>query len=268
MSVTGNKPSKSWVYTLNGYNDDDIAQLNALTVHAHRCCKEIGDTGNHHLQGSITFVRAYRLSQLKKINGRIHWEQSKTVDAENYCTKGEIIIDVNNRKQGKRTDIEDVKEEIKAGKRMNEIADKRPDIYIKYAKGLQMLKKELQPRITDFVHTDVTVIVGQPGSGKTRKVHELEKDLYNVMEPINGNLWFDGYEGQEAILLDDFYGWIKYHTLLQILDGYPMQLPVKGATVWKNWRRVYITSNKPFTEWYKRDECDALRRRITTIQHI
>ena len=88
------------------------------------------------------------------------------------------------------------------------------------------------------------------------------------MEPINGNIWFDNYTGQEDILLDDFYGWIKYHTLLQLLDGYLCNYQLKGSTVWKNWSRVFITSNKDPSEWYNRPEWDALRRRITTIEHI
>ena len=55
----------------------------------------------------------------------------------------------------------------------------------------------------------------------------MDPNLYNVPEPNNGSLWFDGYRGQKTILLDDFYGWIKYHTLLQITDGYPYQAPTK-----------------------------------------
>ena len=256
--------SKTWVYTLNNFLDTDVEQFKAFTVNKHRCCKEIGDSGTLHLQGAITFKRAYRLTQLKKLNERVHWEIAKVQDAENYCTKGEIVIDSNNGKQGARSDLKAVVDQLKKGDTMQAIAEEFPELYIKYHKGLSALKKEIQPRIKDFTKTSVTVFWGPPGCGKTRKVHELEDNVYNVMEPINGSLWFDGYEGQEAILFDDFYGWIKYHMLLQLLDGYKMQLPVKGSTVWKNWTRVYITSNKQFTEWYDRTECKALERRITS----
>lgn len=261
--------SKTWVYTLNNYSDDDVKQLTLFTVSKHRCCKEVGDNNTPHLQGSITFKRAYRLSQLKKLNSRIHWESAKVVDSENYCTKGDVVIDVNNSAQGKRTDLNKAVDSIISNNTIREVAKKYPDVYVKYNKGLQALRKELQPRLEGFVKPEVIVYVGKAGTGKSRKVWENEKNLYNIMEPINGQIWFDGYEGQEAVLFDDFdYGWVKYHTLLQLLDGYPMQLPVKGSTVWKNWRRIYITTNKPPEQWYNRDEIDALKRRITTITVI
>lgn len=87
------KVSRSWCYTLNNYTELDINQFKAFSCKKHRCAKEIGEKGTQHLQGAITFSRGYRISQLKKLNPRAHWEISKTKDAENYCTKGEIIID-------------------------------------------------------------------------------------------------------------------------------------------------------------------------------
>lgn len=260
--------SKTWVYTLNNYTDKDIEQLKSFTVSKHRSCKEVGEGGTPHLQGAITFKRAYRIKQLKKLNERIHWEQAKVKDAENYCTKGEIIIDENNVWQGQRNDLRNIVETLKQTKKIRTTAREHPETYVKYHKGLHALNKELQPRIEEFTKPEVNVYIGKPGSGKTRKVYSKEKEVYNVPEPINGQIWFDGYEGQEAILLDDFYGWVKYHTLLQWLDGYPMQLPVKGSTVWRNWRRVYITSNKEPDEWYNREEIEALQRRITNIETI
>lgn len=260
--------SKTWVYTLNNYTDQDIEQFKSFTVSKHRCCKEKGASETEHLQGAITFKRAYRLAQLKKLNEKVHWEQARTKDAENYCTKGEIIIDINNVSQGQRNDLKKAVDKLKEKATIRQMAVDCPETYVRYHKGLQALRKELQPRIEVFTKPEVNVYIGQPGSGKTRKVYEKDPDVYNVPEPVNGQIWFDGYEGQESILLDDFYGWIKYHTLLQWLDGYPMQLPVKGSTVWRNWKTVYITSNKPPSEWYNRDEINALQRRITNIESI
>lgn len=259
--------SRSWIYTLNNYTDEDIQQLKAFTVRRHRSCKEVGESATAHLQGAITFTRNYRLSQLKKLNPKIHWEISRCKDAENYCTKGEIIIDVQ-PEQGKRNDLQIAISAIESRQSIVDIARSAPPVYIKYHKGLLAYRNAIQPRITQFTKPYVHVIFGEPGSGKTKMVFESGKEIYNVMEPINGSLWFDGYEGHEAILLDDFYGWIKYHTLLQLLDGYPMQLPIKGSTVWKNWTTVFITSNKHPSQWYTRDEIDALTRRISQITEL
>ena len=130
------------------------------------------------------------------------------------------------------------------------------------------LQRHISPRLEKFTPTVVKVFIGKPGTGKTRKVYELDPSVYLVPEPVNGILWFDGYETQEAILFDDFYGWVKYHTMLNLLDGYPMQLPIKGSYVYRNWTRVYITSNKHPREWYDRPEWNALHRRISEIKTI
>lgn len=258
--------SKSWVYTLNNYTQENVDQFKAFTVKRHRCALE--DEGTPHMQGSITFTRAYRLAQLKKLCPKAHWEIAKCKDSENYCTKGEIIIDVNNTKQGSRTDLQQAIDTVKSSYSLQIVAEEHPETYVKYYKGLQALRKELQPRLEKFTQTTVSVFIGKPGTGKTRKVYEMEPKVYLVPEPVNGILWFDGYEGQEAILFDDFYGWVKYHTMLNILDGYPMQMPVKGSHVYRNWTRVYITSNSHPREWYQRTEWNALKRRINLIKEI
>lgn len=258
--------SKSWVYTLNNYTDADIEQLKLLEVNRHRCCKEVGESGTPHLQGSITFKRTYRFKQLTKLFPKVHWEVSKAKDSVNYCIKGEVIIDTKESEQGKRNDLKAIGDQLKGGKGIREIASEFPEAFIKYHKGIKALQEELAPRTETYKKLEVIVIIGTPGCGKTRRAWEYDPMLYSVPEPINHSLWFDGYVGQRTILLDDFYGWVKYHTLLQLLDGYPMQLPKKGGFVSKNWEVVFITSNKPIEDWYNREEIEALKRRITRIE--
>lgn len=117
---------------------------------------------------------------------------------------------------------------------------------------------------------DVHIYYGDTGSGKTRAVYDKESldDLY--VHP--GGHWFDGYDGQDAVLFDDFSGScfpISY--FLKILDRYPMTVPVKGGFV--NWkpRRIYVTSNLNPTEWYSGAHIEhqrALRRRFTHVIHF
>lgn len=257
---------RTWCYTINNYTDDEIDKLKVLTVKMHRCAKEVGENGTPHLQGAITFERTYRMAALKKLFPRAHWKPGKTCDPENYCIKGEIIIDTVNREQGKRTDLA---EAIEVGKAegYREMAIAHPETFVKYHRGLKELLFTIEePK--EWYDTKVYIFWGPTGSGKSRKARQMDPKLYNVPEPNNGSLWFDGYRGQKTILLDDFYGWIKYHTLLQITDGYPYQAPTKGSFVHRQWDTVIITSNKPPEKWYNRDEINALTRRITLIEHV
>jgi len=82
-----------WCFTLNNYLEEDIEQLE----HTLRCeCdwyifqEETGENGTPHLQGTIKLKKRQRLTQLKTIDHRIHWEATKCVNKSKiYCTKYE-----------------------------------------------------------------------------------------------------------------------------------------------------------------------------------
>lgn len=107
------------------------------------------------------------------------------------------------------------------------------------------------------------------GGGKTFAAHEFAKandwQLYMVPSPNNGSLFFDGYVGQEVVVFDDFYGWIRYHDLLKYCDSYAIKVNIKGAMV--NWcpKHVFLTSNVDWRQWYEwtaERKPGALQRRI------
>ena len=258
--------SKTWGYTWNNYTEEDIEKLKLLNVNMHRCAKEVAETGTPHLQGIITFKRNYRLPALKKLFPKVHWYIAKACDAENYCIKGPIAIDTKTSEQGKRTDLAEAID-IAKEQGIKEMAKQYPETFVKYHKGIKELLFTIFEE-EEWTQTEVIVLWGPIGTGKSKLARKIDKKLYNVPEPINGTIWFDGYKGEKTILLDDFYGWLKYHTLLQLCDGYAMKLPVKGGFVHRQWNKVIITSNKPPEEWYNRDEIAALSRRITEIRHV
>jgi hypothetical protein len=107
---------------------------------------------------------------------------------------------------------------------------------------------------------------GPPGTGKTRKALEENKEYY-LLDNSGGPVWFDGYEGEETLVIDDFYGWIKYNFILRLLDGHPCRLPIKGGFTYAGWTTVIITSNVHPDSWYKCDT-QAMHRRITSIDYI
>ncbi len=112
------------------------------------------------------------------------------------------------------------------------------------------------------------VIWGEAGSGKTRMAVENNPNHYMLSVPQAGNLWWDGYEGEDVLIIDDFYGGIQYALLLRILDGYQLRIPIKGGFTYALWTKIIITSNKDPREWYQRGYTKALARRINKISHI
>jgi hypothetical protein len=142
-----NKNSKTWKYVINNYTEHDSEWAKRLDCVRHRCSKEIGKNGTPHLQGMITFSRAYRLTGLKKLHGKAHWEIAICSDF-NYENKvdSEWLIDINNSKQGRRSDLELVAEQVAEKATLKEIALKYPVTFMRNFKGIDRLRSVLEEK--------------------------------------------------------------------------------------------------------------------------
>jgi len=80
-----------WCFTYNNYTVETIETVE--TIFSHECKwymfqEETGENGTPHLQGTICLNKKQRLSELKKIDPKIHWEPTKSVKASiEYCSK-------------------------------------------------------------------------------------------------------------------------------------------------------------------------------------
>lgn len=96
---------------------------------------------------------------------------------------------------------------------------------------------------------DIYYIEGPTGIGKTYNIFERFPKAYRPI--VSGDkVWFDGYDGEDTLLLDELRGNIKMSFLLQLLDPYPLKVEVKGGMVAAKWTRVFITTNTPPEKWY------------------
>lgn len=153
-------------------------------------------------------------------------------------------------------------DDIAKGASVRDIAETHPVAFIKFNKGIVALKTALAPDRRG-VAPEVHIFWGESGTGKSRKAFEEFPDAHIMSKPNNGAVWFDGYDGQDVIIFDEFYGWIPYDMLLRILDWHAISVPVKGAMVKLAATKFVFTSNKPWEEWYPNvDDTKALARRI------
>lgn len=260
------KKSRTWFFTLNNYIEKDEKFLQSLEVTYLCYGREVGkEKGTKHLQGYVTFIRGYTLKALKKLVGdRYHLQPAKAKDGMNYCKKDMDFYEVDNRKQGKRTDLEETCKLLKE-QGLNAVKEKSPEVFIKYHSGLEKLHASYQkPR---KFKPKVEWIYGKTGVGKTKFVCDKEDDLW-----ISGkNLkWWLGYENQEAVLIDDFRkDFCTFHELLRILDRYPYAVEVKNSYRQLNSKRMYITCPYHPSEVYDtREDIEQLLRRIDKITNL
>lgn len=85
---------RRWCFTLNNYTEEDCVTLSTLEVKSIVVGKEKGESGTEHLQGFVKFNQPKKLSGVKKILPRAHWEIAKGSDSQNldYCSKETVTI--------------------------------------------------------------------------------------------------------------------------------------------------------------------------------
>lgn len=240
--------------------------------------EEIGENSTLHLQGYVEFTRPKRLSGVRKLLDGAHWEPRRGTPAQaaEYCKKMDDTHVSGPYEwgtlphQGERSDLLATQNAITQGVTIEELWDQYYAVMVKFNRGIERYHGMKRPK-RDF-KTDVYVHCGPPGTGKTHYAYASSVDPYFVPRPTNGVVWFDGYTGQETVVLDDFYGWMPYSLLLNLLDAYPMQVSVKGGYVQFTARRIFITSNASPDTWYDYTKTgspfEALERRITHYRYF
>lgn len=258
------KSGKTFTLTLNNWTKEEEQMLKDFDCLYMAIGHEVGANGTPHLQAFMSFKTTKRPEGLKKICPRGHWENSIDEEAaHNYCLKDLDYFVKDVRCRGKRTDLENAIKCLKENG-MKEMKQQFPIEFIKYHKGLEKLIDH-NPR--DF-KPYVEWIYGPTGAGKTKSVWDKEKNNCYIS---NKNLqWWDGYENEEAVLIDDFRGdFCTFHELLRILDRYPYKVAVKGGFKELNSKRMYITSCYHPTEVYStREDINQLIRRIDKVTKL
>jgi len=244
---------------------------------------ERGDRlGTIHLQGYIELHRDQYVSWLKtNVFEKAHFEvrrgtQDQAID---YCKKAEgrqagpyELGTKGAAQQGQRTDIVLFRDAILEGNKLPQLWDKFPREMARYPRMYRGLRNSIRPMRGAPVI--VTLIYGQTGTGKTRYVYDNweESDQFWRWAVPNTACWFDGYDQHELVLLDDFAGKkskMSLVMLLQVLDRYPVPVPVKGDFVWWCPKQIAITSNIHPKNWYdytgRIGQYAAIKRRIRRV---
>lgn len=264
--MTTSTKSRAWTFTINNWTDNDHKLMVDLEKKFMVMGKETGENGTPHLQGTIIFKNQLRLSALKKIHKTAHWEPVVCEEASvNYCFKDQDYVKQDYRAQGKRTDLDTVVKNIKT-LGLKKAIDENPIEYIKFHAGMEKLAFRSAPD-RDF-KPYIEWIYGPTGVGKSRYV--FEKIGTQGWWSSKTLKWWDGYENQEAICIDDFRGdFCTFHELLRILDRYPYNVEVKGGYRKFNSKVIYITSYcHPKDVYETREDIDQLLRRIDKIHEI
>lgn len=280
--------AKHWMFTLNNPDVESDYLIRALPYKYLIYSYEMASTGTVHIQGYVSFAGCKKLSVLKKALPGTHFEvrRGSHQQAKNYCRKTEDVTfldgpyefgddsDIPN-KGGSRTDLLLLKADIDAGAKIEFVAENHFGSFLRYEKGIRSyMDISSKDRVFENGETPkIEIYWGPSGTGKSHRAFTENPGAYRLNRPEkNADVLWGDYEGQETVIVDEFYSWIPYEKLLTWVDVHP------GVKVRKLFGQVKLrakkwvfTSNKDPATWYPNIDKHAWHRRLEdwgTIVHM
>lgn len=113
------------------------------------------------------------------------------------------------------------------------------------------------------IERTINVFWGRSNSGKSQRAWG-ESGLDAYPKDPRTKFW-DGYQGQKHVVIDEFRGSIDISHMLRWLDRYPVIVEIKGSSTCLVATHIWITSNLDPRLWYPEldsETLNALLRRI------
>jgi len=170
-----------------------------------------------------------------------------------------------------------VKRDLDQGVTRVQLADNHFAAFVRYHKSFDVYRR-LKVEKRDWPMTVFVFWSKGSGTGKTRTsmllmsmLGQNQKDFFVVPHGKQSGLYWDGYDGQTSVLLDEFSGSFCTPTFLNgLLDRYPFSVPVHGSgNVEFTSKYVFITSNFDPAVWWKEEvkwSYPALLRRLSVVR--
>jgi hypothetical protein len=248
---------------VSGYSEHP--DIRAIAWAIENCPK----TDRLHNQGFIQVYEKLGIKQIQKLlDSKCHLEciRGSIKDNESYCSKssdlkciGEFVT------KGERVDLQCFYELVKDNNDYQLLEMGYASEFIRNHNAIGKIRTILlkeEAKKLSWRKLNIVILLGKAGCGKSRYVRSKSPGVFTV--DCEQSFLFDGYEGENEILIDDFNGCIKYNYLLRMLDGHPLPLNVKFGRSHAIYRTVYITTNVHPLHWYSKCR-DNLKRRCPRL---
>lgn len=231
---------------------------------------EKGDSGYLHWQLIAYYEKKVTLAYVKRIFGdQAHIERTNSAAAEDYVWKDETHVEGTRFELGKKAINRNSEKDwdlIVNNARSGNFQDIPGDVLVRCYGNIKKIR--VDSLVPESSEKEVFVYWGKTGAGKSKRAWE-EATFDAFPKDPNTKFW-DGYSGQENVVIDEFRGTISISHMLRWLDRYPVIVEVKGSSCVFKAKKIWITSNLSPDDWYPELDAEtksALRRRFTQIIH-
>lgn len=219
-----------------------------------------------HWQMFFKFKATKRLAAMKKLNSRVHWERTIADDQVNiaYCLKeGNDFLEYGTRPEFKDNgEREKMRwDAIWESAVKNDLLAVPAQVRVTSYPNLIRIAKDHMVKPVDLDDVCGTWYFGQAGSGKSSTARRLYPGAYFK----NVTVWWDGYQGEDFVIIDDVD---KYHVKLGHLlkiwaDRYSFIAETKGSAIHIRPKRIVVTSQYEINDiWDDEETRTALHRRF------
>lgn len=190
---------------------------------------------------------------------------------ESYCCKEGKYTELGDKpKQGFRGDLQETVDAIINGDiDADQVALEDPNMYHQYGRTLRdveaiALRRKFRTEMTEGVW-----IYGPTGVGKSHACFEGFDPKTHYLKNLNED-WWDGYKGQEVVIMNEFRGQVRFGELLDLMDKWPKSVRWRGREpVPFLAKKIIITSSKhPAELYFNSDDSLAQLYRRCKIQKI
>ncbi len=211
------------------------------------------DTQKEHYQGYVELTTPMRLKAVKDLLGysTVHLEARHGTrdEARAYCVKadtkmaGPWELGSWDTAAGKRNDLDEAAKMIRE-EGIHAVADASPGQFIRLGKHFREYDTYISGRSLSSSRQVLAFWIHGPSDiGKSHCIYHSIADLF-ALTPSKGKNWFDGYNREQALLIDDMLpDTIPAAEILHIADKWKYRIEVKGAFSWARWNLVVVTSN-------------------------
>lgn len=196
---------RGWCFTTNNYTDADTTATEEIDCKYLIYGREVGENETPHLQGYVYFKAGKTMSAVKKLLPRSHLEPAvgNSLQNKEYCSKEAVdIFEKGDRPATPKEKGEQEQDKwlaIWEAAKNNKMEEVPAKVRIQNYRSLKQISVDNRPLAGNLDDCCGVWLYGQHGCGKSHVARTTYPDAY-IKNPTK---WWDHYDGEEVVILED-----------------------------------------------------------------